>query len=81
MFVLYQFLALSRLMLFQKYASKTQHSIRVHTTVLMRFGIKPSKTIELRVHATKGIYKHMHLRYFGHRFQFDAFSTVHTNTI
>ena len=54
LFVLYQFLALSRLMLFQKYASKTQHSIRVHTTVLMRFGIKPSKTIELHMHATKG---------------------------
>ena len=47
-------LALSRLMLFQKYASKTQHSIRVHTNVLMRFRIKPSKTIELHVHATKG---------------------------
>ena len=54
LFVLYQFLALSRLMLFQKYASKTQHSIRVHTNVLMRFRIKPSKTIELHVHATKG---------------------------
>ena len=38
-------------MLFQKYAfslsSKKHRSIRVHTTVLMRFRIKRSKTIEL----------------------------------
>ena len=45
-------------MLFQKYEfsllSKTHRSIRVHTTVLMRFRITCSKTVELHVHATKG---------------------------
>ena len=78
---------LSTLMCFQKYAfklsSKTHLSIRVHATILMRFRLsklKRSKTrvkkVELYAHATN-------IRtydIFGHRFHFDAFSTVHTRS-
>ena len=79
-------------MRFQKYAFsllwKTHRSIRVHTTVLMRFRLstlKRSKTIKLYVVKKVELYAHATntrtCDIFGHRFHFDAFSTVHTNTV
>ena len=63
-------------------------SIRVHTTVLMRFrlsALKRSKTIKLYVVKKVELYAHATntrtCDIFGHRFHFDAFSTVHTNTV
>ena len=58
-------------------------SIRVHTTVLVRFrlsALKPSKTEDL--HVVKYVELHVHAAntraydIFGHRFHFEAFSNV-----
>ena len=85
------FKALSTLMFFQKYAfslpPKQHRSIRVHTTVLMRYRLstlKRLKTIEL--HVVKYVLLYAHAAdtracdIFGHHFHFDVFSTVQTNT-
>ena len=85
------FKALSTLMFFQKYAfslsPKKHRSIRVHTTVLMRYRLstlKRLKTIEL--HVVKYVLLYAHAAdtracdIFGHHFHFDVFSTVQTNT-
>ena len=62
-------------------------SIRVHTTVLMRYRLstlKRLKTIEL--HVVKYVLLYAHAAdtracdIFGHHFHFDVFSTVQTNT-
>ena len=82
---------LPTLMCFQKYAfklsSKTHLSIRVHATILMRFKLsklKRSKRRELYVVKKVEFYAHTtNIRtydIFGHRFHFDAFSTVHTRS-
>ena len=58
-------------------ASKTHRSIRVYTTVLMRFLLSLELHVELCGHAANT----RSLDIFGHRFHFDAFSTVHIKTI
>ena len=79
-------------MRFQKYAfsllSKTRRSIRIHTTVLMRFRLptlKLSKTIELLVETGVELYVYSAntdaYDIFVHHFHFDAFSIVHTIAI
>ena len=75
-------------MRFRKYAfslsSKMHRSIRVHTTVLMRFRLSAlyrSETVELRVVTHDELYAHAtktRLRCFRSSF---SFSTAHTNTI
>ena len=78
---------LSTLIRFQKYAfsfsSKLHRSIRVHTTVLVRFrlsALKRSKTKDLHVVTYVELYVHASNRsaydIFGHRFHFEAFSNV-----
>ena len=68
--------------------SKTRRSIRVHTTVLMRFRLptlKLSKTIELLVETGVELYVYSAntdaYDIFVHHFHFDAFSIVHTIAI
>ena len=53
-------------------ASKTHRSIRVYTTVLMRFLLSLELHVELCGHAANT----RSLDIFGHRFHFDALSTV-----
>ena len=83
--------AVSTILRFQKYAFslswKMHRSLRVHTTVLMRFRLSTFEND--RIARCQGdvswTYKHTRPRYFRSSFSFwcvfRPFSTVHTNTI